>query len=186
MQGEVNIRAPLKKGIAGSVASTGELLNITDAYKDPRFNQEVDKESGYRTTTILTMPIFGTSKPGEPPKVVGVLQCINKAQDVFGSQDIDVMDTFLTIAGPILENSKLFQRSKPKGGKRRGTEFPPGGGGGPPGGGKKAGASPASSGRCANLPLPLLFPSPLCFLLAERCGGEIGVVLFVLGVWCDG
>jgi signal transduction protein with GAF and PtsI domain len=80
MQGEVNIRAPLKKGIAGTVASTGELLNIQDAYKDPRFNQDFDKKSGYRTTTILAMPIFGKPNTTDTDNVVGVLQCINKAQ----------------------------------------------------------------------------------------------------------
>jgi signal transduction protein with GAF and PtsI domain len=39
MQGEVNIRISMEQGIAGSVATTGHLNNIPDAYDDPRFNQ---------------------------------------------------------------------------------------------------------------------------------------------------
>ncbi len=60
---------------------------------------------------------------------------------MFGPQDIEVMESFLTIAGPILETSKLFQRGKTKAKGRRGTEFPPGGKK------EKSGASPGPSGR---------------------------------------
>ena len=49
MQGEVNIRIPMDAGIAGSTATTGEVISIPDAYKDERFNAEIDKRSGYRT-----------------------------------------------------------------------------------------------------------------------------------------
>ena len=44
MQGEVNIRIPKNAGIAGEVATSGETVNIPDAYSDTRFNQEVDKK----------------------------------------------------------------------------------------------------------------------------------------------
>jgi signal transduction protein with GAF and PtsI domain len=55
--GTETIRVPLDRGIAGSVASSGLLQNIPDAYKDPRFNPEVDKKTGYRTTSILACPM---------------------------------------------------------------------------------------------------------------------------------
>ena len=48
----------MDKGVAGHVASTGEVLNILDAYADPRFNRAVDLQTGYKTNTILCMPIF--------------------------------------------------------------------------------------------------------------------------------
>lgn len=51
------IRFPADKGLAGYVVKTGEPLNIPDAYNDPRFNPDIDKETGYRTKTILCMPI---------------------------------------------------------------------------------------------------------------------------------
>src|SRR5947208_10354600 len=43
------IRFPMGRGIAGAVAQTNTSVNIPDAYKDPRFNQNVDKQTGYRT-----------------------------------------------------------------------------------------------------------------------------------------
>ena len=49
-------------GIAGHVATTGETLNIADAYADPRFNQEIDTKTGFKTRAILCMPIFNSHK----------------------------------------------------------------------------------------------------------------------------
>jgi signal transduction protein with GAF and PtsI domain len=51
--GVKEIRIPMNRGIAGAVASTDKAINIPDAYKDPRFNKNVDKQTGYRTSTIL-------------------------------------------------------------------------------------------------------------------------------------
>ena len=54
----MRVRFGMDKGVAGHVASTGEVLNILDAYADPRFNRAVDLQTGYKTNTILCMPIF--------------------------------------------------------------------------------------------------------------------------------
>jgi cAMP and cAMP-inhibited cGMP 3',5'-cyclic phosphodiesterase 10 len=70
-------RFPLGTGIAGQVAKTGEVLNITDAYCDKRFNSTVDKLTGYRTKTILCMPIFIRGN------IIGVVQMVNKHSGVF-------------------------------------------------------------------------------------------------------
>lgn len=59
--------------IAGYVAETKEFVNIKDAYKDPRFNSEIDLKTGYKTNIILSMPICNYE--GE---VIGVAQIINK------------------------------------------------------------------------------------------------------------
>ena len=48
----------MDKGVAGYVASTGNILNIPDAYADNRFNRDVDKQTGYHTKTLLCMPIY--------------------------------------------------------------------------------------------------------------------------------
>ncbi|KHJ87465.1 hypothetical protein OESDEN_12762 [Oesophagostomum dentatum] len=56
--GHKEIRFSMSRGIAGHVASTGEGLNIENAYEDTRFNPEVDSKTGYTTKTILCMPIF--------------------------------------------------------------------------------------------------------------------------------
>lgn len=105
-QGEVNIRIPKNAGIAGSVATTGEVVNIPNAYEDDRFNPDNDKKSGYTTRTILCMPI---KAEGE---VVGVLQLINKSDGPFSGDDEAIMSSFLAIAGPILASSQLFQHTQ--------------------------------------------------------------------------
>ena len=47
------IRLPITKGIAGWVAQHGEMVNLADAYADPRFESEVDLRLGYRTRSLL-------------------------------------------------------------------------------------------------------------------------------------
>ncbi|MFL5312587.1 MAG: GAF domain-containing protein, partial [Myxococcales bacterium] len=74
--GTREIRFPMGKGIAGTVAQTNVPVNIPEAYADPRFNAGVDKETGYRTKSILCVPM--RSLEGE---VVGVLQALNKRGD---------------------------------------------------------------------------------------------------------
>merc|ERR1711936_988068 len=67
-----DLRFPVGKGIAGHVAETGEALNVSDVYNDPRFNADVDEETGYTTHSIFCQPIIirGT--------LIGVMEFINK------------------------------------------------------------------------------------------------------------
>jgi len=110
MQGEVDIRLPLSKGIAGHVATTGEIVNIPDCYKDDRFNKSVDIKTGYRTKSMLCMPIFGEESKKE---VLGVLQFLNKLdEDAFGPEDENILAVLLKIAGPIIKNSFFFKKEK--------------------------------------------------------------------------
>jgi len=108
MQGDIDIRLPLGKGIAGHVATTGQTLMITDAYEDERFNRDMDMKTGFRTKSILTMPIFAVQGEGEGnmrQNVVGLLQVINKTDDTerFLKSDELLLRTLLNIAGPLLE-----------------------------------------------------------------------------------
>ncbi len=98
------IRLPLGKGIAGHVAKTGEIVNIPDAYGDPRFNPEVDKRTGYRTRNILCLPI--RNKAG---KIIATLQLLNKAQGSFTSEDADFLLALSGHMAVALENAQLHQ-----------------------------------------------------------------------------
>jgi adenylate cyclase len=100
----VELRIPSNTGIVGHVASTGEHLNIPDAYQDPRFNPEADKRTGYLTRTILCMPVFDSGG-----KLIAVTQLINKAQGTFNTSDEAFMRAFNIQAGIALENAKLFE-----------------------------------------------------------------------------
>ncbi|MDP8933174.1 MAG: GAF domain-containing protein, partial [Cyanobacteriota bacterium] len=100
----VEIRIPANKGIAGYVASTGQPLNITDAYDDPRFDPSTDQQTGYRTRTVLCMPVHNAK--GE---LIGVTQLINKNQGTFTPSDEEFLRAFNSQAGMALQNSQLFQ-----------------------------------------------------------------------------
>src|SRR5579862_2728960 len=54
--GEI-LRFDARKGIAGAAALTGKVINVTNAYNDPRFNQSIDFQTGYRTRTLLAVPL---------------------------------------------------------------------------------------------------------------------------------
>jgi adenylate cyclase len=73
-EARLEIRVPVGKGIAGHVAESGECLNIPDAYASDLFNPKTDKETGYRTHSILCIPVF--NKANET--VVAVVQLLNK------------------------------------------------------------------------------------------------------------
>jgi len=64
---------PFGIGIAGMVAQTKQMINIKEAYKDARFNCEIDLKTGYKTNAILCMPICNYE--GD---IIGVAQIINK------------------------------------------------------------------------------------------------------------
>ncbi|MBI4166244.1 MAG: SpoIIE family protein phosphatase [Acidobacteria bacterium] len=99
------IRLPLGKGISGHVAKTGEVVLIPDAYSDPRFNPDVDKRTGYRTRTILCVPI--RNKAG---KILAALQLLNKQQGAFNAEDTDFLLTLSGHMGLALENAQLHQQ----------------------------------------------------------------------------
>lgn len=98
----VEIRLPMGKGLAGYVAQTGEVVNITDAYKDPRFNPEIDKKSGYKTHNVLCMPM--RDKEGV---IAGVFQFLNKRDGPFGHGDESFIDALSIHASIALENARL-------------------------------------------------------------------------------
>ncbi len=76
------LRIPATRGITGQVVRTREVLNVPDAYADPRFNPEVDKQTGFKTRNLLTFPLI--DHEGE---LVGVLQLLNKRGDSFDEHD---------------------------------------------------------------------------------------------------
>jgi adenylate cyclase len=98
------IRVPRGMGIAGHVATTGETVNIKDAYQDARFNPEVDRRTGYRTHTILCMPL-----KNERGEIVGVMQVLNKQGGIFTQEDEQLLDALGSQTAIALENSRLFE-----------------------------------------------------------------------------
>ncbi len=101
------IRFASNLGLAGHVATTGETVNIKDAYTDKRFNKEIDMQTGYKTKTILCMPIRNLSH-----QIVGVFQVLNKKNGEFTQKDEDLLIAIGSSAGIALENANLFNKQK--------------------------------------------------------------------------
>ena len=100
----LEIRIPLDQGIAGYVATTGQTLNIPDAYADERFNDATDKQTGYRTRNILCMPVLNSEG-----SVVAIAQLLNKlAPTPFTSQDEARFAQFAPPIGILLETCQSF------------------------------------------------------------------------------
>ncbi len=124
------LRIPIGVGYAGYVAKTGEILNISlDVYDHPDSgtSKQMDKKNGYRTCSLLCMPVFNPKK-----ELIGVTQIVNKLQrgefppydpktwplvppqfkNSFTSEDVEFMKVFNTQAGIALENARLFEKIK--------------------------------------------------------------------------
>ena len=99
------IRLPIGKGISGSVAKTREVVNIPDAYADSRFDQTWDKKTGYRTRTILCVPLLTPQD-----KLVGVIQVLNKARGVFTEYDVSLLQGMAAHAAIALDNAFLVEQ----------------------------------------------------------------------------
>ena len=101
------IRFPIGRGVAGNVALHGRTMNIRNAYEEPLFNPDFDRATGYRTKTILCMPVKNGSGA-----VIGVIQLINKLDGEFGPGDERLLGAFCSQAGVALDNSRLFEATR--------------------------------------------------------------------------
>lgn len=101
------IRFPANKGLAGHVVKSGETINIKDAYSDKRFNKEIDMQTGYKTKTILCMPIKNLNQ-----QIIGAFQVLNKSQGEFNDEDEDLLIAIGSSAGIALENAQLFKKQQ--------------------------------------------------------------------------
>jgi len=98
------IRLPVGTGFAGWVAKTGSIINIKNAYEDPRFNREIDKKSGFRTQNVLCAPIWNSSK-----ELIGVMQVLNKKHGSFTKEDEEFLIALSKQVSLSLQNAILHR-----------------------------------------------------------------------------
>ncbi len=96
------IRLPMGSGVAGYVAKAGSPVNLHDAYSDPRFNPDIDHVLGYRTQTMLCVPIKDREH-----RVAGVLQLLNKVDGYFTESDVQFLEGISVHIAIALENARL-------------------------------------------------------------------------------
>jgi len=99
------IRLKIGEGIAGHVAATGRIVNIPDAYADPRFNPEIDRVTGFQTRSLLAAPLVNPQQ-----KTIGVVQLLNKRDGPFTTRDERLLAAMASQAAVSIENARLYQQ----------------------------------------------------------------------------
>ena len=96
-------RLKIGQGIAGWVAEKGVPLLVPDAHKDPRFYRHLDDQTGFRTESILCVPIRANGK------TIGVVEVINRSGGgPFEEKDIALLSSIATQAGIAIQNARLY------------------------------------------------------------------------------
>lgn len=120
------IRIPKSAGIAGECATQNKLIVIDDAYEDKRFNADFDKKTGYRTQSIIAVPV---KKPPTHDVACAVIQMINKTEfdgeiGKFDEEDVQVLETYATFVATKLSQSSLLSNNSHRPSIKGEQEFP--------------------------------------------------------------
>jgi len=94
------IRLPIGRGIAGYVAETARPVTVPSAREDARFFEAIDETTGYRTASLLAVPVFERERGAEPAdragrarQVVGVIEALNKrSAPAFADDDLPLLE----------------------------------------------------------------------------------------------
>ena len=103
-QGMQTIRMPRNKGIVGEAVRTGKTVIINDPYNDPRFHRKVDQETGYKTDSLLVLPMAGIDG-----QIIGAFQAVNKlGSHGFSDLDVERLQLAATFSAKILDAEHLL------------------------------------------------------------------------------
>jgi adenylate cyclase len=108
-QGTFNreIRLLNNSGIAGVVFQTGQGVIVHNPYRDKRFNDEIDRKTGFITNSILCAPI--KTARGE---IIGVVQTLNKREGRFNAEDLDLLTAMASQASVALQSSQFIEKMR--------------------------------------------------------------------------
>jgi len=98
-----SIQFDARLGIAGAVVMTGQPINVADAYEDSRFYKEIDAKTGFRTRSLLAVPL--RNHEGE---VIGTFEAMNKKHGPFTQEDEELLAAIASQAAVAIETAQLF------------------------------------------------------------------------------
>lgn len=98
------VRFPADRGIAGETAQKRRLINVPDCYADPRFNRDVDRQTGYVTRCLLSVPLLGVDQA-----LVGVMQVLNKRKGPFDEEDEQIASIMAAHCAVVLQKAMLLE-----------------------------------------------------------------------------
>ena len=99
-----NVRIPVGLGLVGACARDRQVLNVPDCYADPRFDQQVDRRSGYRTRCSLTLPLIDHAGA-----LVGVMQVLNRIDGTFQSADEQLASALAAQCAVALQRVQMIE-----------------------------------------------------------------------------
>ena len=99
------IRILNTSGVAGHVFTTGKGAIVHDAYSDDRFNRTIDQSTGYKTESILCVPIRTVKG-----QIIGATQVLNKKQGRFTDEDIALVEAMVMQAAILLQSGQHIER----------------------------------------------------------------------------
>lgn len=104
VEGETSLEVgvPVGTGIAGLVAERGRVINLKDAYLHPAFDAKFDKLTGYRTRSMLVVPMRNSRR-----EIIGVVQVLNKVDGYFTVDDQQLLTALAAQAAITLEALRL-------------------------------------------------------------------------------
>lgn len=102
------IRFPSSRGIAGSVFETGEAVVTANAYENPLFNPDIDKQTGYQTKNLICLPV----KIAKTGQIIGVLELINLKQMPLAVETMKILTRVTDNSAQVLHNAHLFELNR--------------------------------------------------------------------------
>ena len=101
------IKMETSRGIVGNCFTECKVIRIEDAYLDERFDKEIDRQTNYRTKTLLCYPLV--DKEGE---CIGVIEAINKYNSVFTDDDQEILKILSQQAASIFKNVSSHKNNR--------------------------------------------------------------------------
>ncbi len=103
------IRIPVNAGIAGHVVQSGKSLMLADAYADIRFNPEIDRQSGFRTRSMIAAPLRHVSG-----RILGVVEVLHRKVNAFSHEDRALVEGVASQIAAVLDNVLLVEQLRSK------------------------------------------------------------------------
>lgn len=111
------LRIPLDDGIIGACVGSGQPIVVNDPSRDPRFRGQVDRQTGYVTQSLLTLPLFAQGKmiaqgkSATEQKVIGALQVLNKPGG-FNDHDVHLLGLAAAYSASAIESQTLRRQAE--------------------------------------------------------------------------
>src|SRR4051812_2390590 len=103
------IRIPVSAGIAGHVVASGKALMLADAYADIRFNPDIDRQSGFRTRSMIAAPLRHVSG-----RILGVVEVLHRKVNAFSHEDRALVEGVASQIAAVLDNVLLVDQLRSK------------------------------------------------------------------------